>query len=100
MTYHLPLRRLLMCIAEAVKIRPKLGDVKVPVGAPKLGLGGAIPETALALGTIRCTSLKDMVVDSIKSAAIRGEFTPGKLITEIGIARSWGVAQATVWEVL
>lgn len=41
-----------------------------------------------------------MVFDSIRSAAIRGELTPGQLITEIGLAKKLGVAQATVREAL
>lgn len=62
--------------------------------------GCKIPEAALALDTIRRSSLKDMVFHSIRKAAVGGELTPGQLITEIGLAKTLGVAQATVREAL
>ncbi len=52
------------------------------------------------LSTIIRPSLKDLVFDSIKDAAMRGELRPGQQLTEIGLAKKLGVGQATVREAL
>ena len=59
-----------------------------------------IGEPTKGLRTLRHASLRDRVFDAIKNAAVRGELKPGQVVTEIGIARSLGVAQATVREAL
>jgi DNA-binding GntR family transcriptional regulator len=53
-----------------------------------------------ALRLIKRTSLRETVFDAIKTAAIRGELRPGQTLTELGLARRLGVAQATVREAL
>jgi DNA-binding GntR family transcriptional regulator len=57
-------------------------------------------EAAHGLGTIRRPPLRDLLFDSIKSAALRGDLMPGQLITEVDLAKRLGVAQATVREAL
>ena len=63
-------------------------------------MSGITQKGAHGLRTIRRTSLKKLVFDSIKSAALRGQLLPGQLITEIDLAKRLGVAQATVREAL
>src|ERR1051325_8624773 len=53
-----------------------------------------------ALGVIPRMSLKDTSVQCICEAIERGELKPGEQITELGLAKTLGVAQPTIREAL
>jgi DNA-binding GntR family transcriptional regulator len=53
-----------------------------------------------SLSTIERPSLKDTAVQQIRVAISRGELKPGERITELGLAKSLGVGQATIREAL
>jgi len=55
---------------------------------------------APALGTLHRASLKEMTVEKIQEAIAAGQLKPGDPITELGLARTFGVAQATIREAL
>ncbi len=54
----------------------------------------------LSLGVIDRPSLKAIALERIREAILRGKLKPGQRITEIGLARSLGVGQATIREAL
>ena len=64
------------------------------------------PSTALdqnepsILTKIDRRSLKGAAVDQIRTAILRGELKPGERITELGLAKTLGVGQATIREAL
>jgi DNA-binding GntR family transcriptional regulator len=53
-----------------------------------------------SLSTIERPSLKEAAVQQIRVAISRGELKPGDRITELGLAKSLGVGQATIREAL
>lgn len=60
----------------------------------------AVLDQPASLTTISRQSLKDVAVHRFQEAIENNELTPGQQITELGLAASFGVGQATVREAL
>ncbi len=52
------------------------------------------------LGRIDRRSLKGAAIEQIRTAILRGELKPGERVTELGLAKTLGVGQATIREAL
>jgi DNA-binding GntR family transcriptional regulator len=60
----------------------------------------AHPAEELSLAPIGRGSLKETAMKRIRKAISNGELTPGERVTELGLARIFGVGQATIREAL